>query len=174
MGSKSKGGGGSAAVQQQPQATYGGQTMSQADAQAKYQADMAAWRAPTSTGTGTAGMDTGTITAEASPAVAGGEGLAPVHLGVPTTQWGATGLGGGGPALPAMGVLPTAPVAVQRQQLAQVMQPQNNNFMRGGSSPGYGGAGGAGGNYGSSASSGGGMGGYGGAGSSRGYGGGYR
>jgi hypothetical protein len=123
MGSHSKGGG-SAVQQQQPQATYGGQTMSQADAQAKYQADLAAWRAPTTTGTGYAGMDTGTITQEASPAVAGGEGVAPTHLGVPTTQWGANPFGGGGPAIPNIGALPTAPVAVQRQNLAQVMTPQ--------------------------------------------------
>jgi hypothetical protein len=114
MGKHSKGGSGQTAQQ----ASYGGQTMAQADADAKYKADMAAWRAPTTQGTGHAGVDTGVITADA-PTSVGDTG----HLGVPTTNWAATGLGGYGPALPAAGVLPTAPVAVQRNSLASAMQP---------------------------------------------------
>jgi hypothetical protein len=128
MGSKSKKSGSgitSASANQQTapqQYSYGGINMTQAEAQKKYQADMAAWRAPTTTGTGTHGMDTGTITQEAQ--MYQPEGAAVGHLGVPVTQWGATGLGGGGPALPKLGVLPTAPVVVPRQQLAINMNRQ--------------------------------------------------
>lgn len=119
--------------------SYGGTNMNQADAQAKYQADMAAWRAPTSTGLGTAGMDTGTMVA-AAPTDGGGTG----HLGVPTTDWTANPFGGGGPALPALGVLPTAPIAVPRTILANTMrQPYRPDSGGGGqagrqSSAGYG------------------------------------
>jgi len=130
MGSKSKGGNRNNAAAYGYQssggggnATYGGNTMTQDAANAKYQADLAAWRAPTATGTGTAGMDIGTTVSEAPTDFAGSG-----HLGVPTTQWNASGLGGGGPALPAMGVLPTAPVAVGRTALARAMTPASSTY----------------------------------------------
>jgi hypothetical protein len=91
MGSKSKssGGGGTSSAggtASSPQYSYGGQTTSQADAEAKYKADLAAWRAPTTTG------------------------RAPSATPVPTTATSAFG-SDGGPALPSFGVAPTAPTA---------------------------------------------------------------
>lgn len=104
MGKHSKGGSGQA---YQPQASYGGQTMSQADADAKYRADMAAWRAPTTTGTAP------TVLPGAAPADINGVPQMPTHyMGDPNA----------GPALPAFGVLPTAPVAL-RNSLATAMTP---------------------------------------------------
>jgi hypothetical protein len=122
-------GGGQAA---QPQATYGGQTMSQADADAKYRADMAAWRAPTTTGTAP------TVLPGAPPADINGVPQMPTHyMGDPNA----------GPALPAFGVLPTAPVAIQRSNLASVMTPPSyfspyspNSNSGGGYQQGYQGA----------------------------------
>ena len=90
--------------------------MTQDAANAKYQSDLAAWRAPTATGTGVAGNDIGNIVSAATTDSATG------HLGVPTTT---VGYGGsGGPAIPAVGVLPTAPT---RTTLAKTMTSSSNN-----------------------------------------------
>jgi hypothetical protein len=102
-------------VQTAPQQySYGGINMTQDEANQKYQADLAAWRAPTLTGTGTADQANANITAGATDNYAGSG-----HVGVPTTTWGANGMGAGGPGIPNIGVLPTAPTVVPRQQLAQ-------------------------------------------------------
>jgi hypothetical protein len=121
MGSKSRGGGvqtASQGVKTAPQQySYGGMNMSQAEAQQKHQTDLANWRAPVATGTGAA---TGVPTVGANPGY------------------------DGGPPLPGMGVLPTAPVVVPRQQLAQIIRRPQYVGGRGGdrSSSGYGYSGG--------------------------------
>lgn len=135
MGSKSKkSGSGSIGSSAQQNYSYGGQNMTETDANAKYQADLAAWRAPTATGTGVAGADIGNVLSAATTDSATG------HLGVPTTT---IGYGGsGGPAIPTVGVLPTAPT---RTTLAKTITPTTstayyNNQGNGGnrsSSGGY-------------------------------------
>jgi len=116
---KSGSGSGAIGTSAQQNYSYGGQNMTQDAANQKYQADLAAWRAPTTTGTGTYGMDAGNIVNEASAAVEGGNGVAPTHLGVPTTTIN-YGMGSGGPAIPTVGGLPTAPT---RTTLAKTMTP---------------------------------------------------
>jgi len=121
MGSHSKKSGSSGT----PQSSYGGSTMSTADANAQYQQDLANWRAPTASGATTAPTTNAYQTADAGTDAATG------HLGVPTTTWaGSTGGWGSqdaGPALPSVGVMPTAPVATaNRNTLAQTMYPSSN------------------------------------------------
>ena len=117
MGSKSKGGSSSMQQAAQKNYSYGGTNMTQDAANQKYAADLAAWRAPTATGTGVAGQDIGNVVADASTNFAGTG-----HLGVPTLQ---VGMGqGGGPGIPTVGVLPTAPT---RTTLAKTMTSSNNN-----------------------------------------------
>src|SRR5262245_4202345 len=121
MGSSSKGGG---MVAGSPQSPYGGSIPNQAlydrqmadfnKAQADYKQKMTAWRAPTTQG-------------RAAPAK-------PYDPSKPFTGTPGTGVDMG-PKLPAMGVLPTAPVAPQMQYVQQQAPVRNygilGNYMLG-------------------------------------------
>ena len=140
MGSKSKGGRGGMG----PTYSYGGNTnMTQQAAQQAYQADLAKWRAPTTTGASAPAYQM--VSPGTDPVT--GKPLEKVQMAKTVGLLNsAPGMGGDqGPPLPAMGVLPTAPVQ-NRMALARVMPRQQPYVgMRGGSSPNYGGGrGGAG------------------------------
>lgn len=101
MGSSSKGSGG------KNQFNYGGDVMSEADAMAKYQADMAAARAPTTTGATPADLST--------PARVETGGIPTL----PTINYGNSAYN---PAIPAQMVWPTAPTpASSRDVLASAV-----------------------------------------------------
>lgn len=100
MGSKSKNSSKTA------QYNYGGQNMSEADAMAKYQSDLASWRAPTSTGATPADLST-PIRTETVPTV-------------PAYNYGNAAYN---PVIPAFSYMPTAPT---RNDLASAISGSTN------------------------------------------------